>query len=46
MKIAISSDKKIHFWANLRPLDEKTFDLKDLEIEWVLSIGRVKASVV
>ena len=41
MNNAISSDKKIHFWAKFTP-----FDLKDLEIEWVLSIGRVKASVV
>ena len=45
MKITTSSDKKIHLGQTLRSLDEKTFDSKDIEIEWVLSIpiGRVKA---
>ena len=45
MRITTSSDKKIHLLQTLRSIDEKTFDSKDLEIEWVLSIpiGRVKA---
>ena len=46
MKITTSSDKKRYIlWQTLRSLDEKTFNSKDLEIEWALSIqiGRVKA---